>query len=91
MIPTKGIRFLHYTDPELIDYMCNNYDYVDVTFAAYNYEEILIANGDGTHTRKLDRALQVGFSSQIKSSKDVVQFDHEDMKVLTAKAKKELR
>jgi beta-lactamase superfamily II metal-dependent hydrolase len=92
MIPTKGIRFIHDIDPGLVDYMCNNYDYVEVTFAAYNYEEIFIPNGDGsTHTRKLERTQKAGFSSQIQSSKDVVQFDTSDMKVLTPKTKKELR
>jgi hypothetical protein len=95
MIPTttKGIRFIHDIDPQLVDHMCNNYNYVEVTFAAYDYEEILIPNGDGegTHTRKLERTQKAGFSSQIQSSKDVVQFDSSDMKVLTQKTKKELR
>jgi hypothetical protein len=85
------IRFLYYLDPELVDYMCNNHDVVEVTIAAYNYEEVLTANGDGTYKRKMERTQKAGFGSTIKSSKDVVQFDNSDMKKLSKHTKQRMR
>ncbi len=82
-IPMKGIRFIHYVDPAMIDQMCKEFDFVEVSFNAYDNEKY----SDGT----VYREQKAGLGAQIKSSKDVVQFDHEDMKLLTAKIKKELR
>jgi hypothetical protein len=88
---SKGIRFLHTIDPELIDHLCKTSDFVQVTIAAYNYEEIIHPDGTDKPPRSMELSKTLGATSQIKSSKDIVQFNSEDMKVLTEKTKKELR
>jgi hypothetical protein len=85
------IRFLHTMDPKTINLMCKLYDCVEVSIQSYDYEEIYIANGDGTHTPKLEKEPRQGITGTIKSSKDLVQFDTTDMKRLSSRTKKELR
>jgi hypothetical protein len=91
MIPTKGIRFLHYIDPELIEYLCNTYEHVKVSIEAYNYEEIIHPDGTDKPHRQMELSQKYGFNYQIKSVKDFIQFDIDDMKILSKQTRKEMR
>jgi hypothetical protein len=90
-ILSKGMCFLHYVEPELIEHMCKNYDVVKVSIEAYNYEEIIHPDGTDKPPRKMELSQTWGTSYQIRSLKDLIQFDDSDMKILSKQTKRELR
>jgi hypothetical protein len=76
------IKFFH-TPIEQIDRLCKEEQIVRIMISTYQVEALK----DGT----IVEIETGGFGGTIKSSKDLIQFDNEDMKVLTQKTKKEMR
>ena len=77
------IKFLH-TPIEQIDQLCKEEQIVKVTISTYQTE---LYKKDGT----LALVKTAAFGQTIKSSKDLIQFDNEDMKMLSRKVKHQLR
>ncbi|MGA7368143.1 MAG: hypothetical protein WBX01_03370 [Nitrososphaeraceae archaeon] len=77
------IRFLHGTPLDQIDQLCKEEEMVKVSISCYHTEHY----SDGTSELVLTSA----WSSQIKSSKDLFQFDNKDMQILSKETKEDLR
>jgi hypothetical protein len=82
IIAKMGIKFLG-TPIEQFDQLCREEEVVKVSVSCYHTEK----NADGTEELVLSGA----WGCQIKSSKDIIQFDYEDMKILTKNLKRGLR
>jgi hypothetical protein len=77
------IRFLG-TPIDQFDRLCKEEEKVTITISCFSTEEY----NDGTPS---ELVLTFQESWQILSSKDIFQFDYEDMKMLTENTKKSLR
>lgn len=71
------------TPLEQFDQLCKEEERVKITVSCYTTEKYK----DGTEEQILTGA----WSQEIRSSKDIFQFDYEDMKLLTRDTKKGLR
>ena len=76
------IKFLH-TPIEQIDRLCKEEEKVEVIINIYHTEYYR----DGTS----ELSQTGGFGGTIKSSKDLIQFDNEDMKKISKQTKHKLR
>jgi hypothetical protein len=89
------VRFLHDHTLQEIDAFCkwaeSQNQKVRVTFEMYEKEIVGHVQPDLSTVWKEEDNMTFMFSHQIKSSKDLFQFDNEDIKILTEKTKEELR
>ena len=83
MIENMAIRFLHGTPIEQIDRLCNEEEKVIIEISCYREEHYPDGTSEWVKTG--------GWGSQIRSSKDLFQYDNEDIKVLTDAARESLR
>jgi hypothetical protein len=77
------IKFLH-TPIERIDQLCKEEEKVEVVINIYRTEHY----NDGTPSQLVQKG---GYGGTIKSSKDLIQFDDSDMKILSKGVKQKLR
>ncbi|MGH9985873.1 MAG: hypothetical protein ACRD8W_18165 [Nitrososphaeraceae archaeon] len=92
----RKFRILHHWTREDIDKFCSEHERegekIFVTIQSYKKESIRYHNKeDGSFTDREEYEVSGGWSYQIHSSKDLIQFDNEDMKLLRKDIEEELR
>ena len=89
------VRFLHHHTLDEIEQFCKYAkamgQKVRVSFAMYEMETVGYVQPDLSKVFKEEESMTFMFSHQIKSAKDLFQFDNEDIKVMTDRTKEELR